>query len=869
MTDQSSSKKASSQLKLLPLIGLFVAFYALALALAPAIRTHEEAFQLEPTYAIPFVGWMAGILILNRVVSKKLPKHDPWIIPLVSALTGWGLLTIWRLSPSLGLKQLIWFLVSILVVIIGLNIANLIPLLKRYKYNWLALGLILVALTFIIGVNPSGNGPNLWLNLFGIYIQPSEPLKLLMIIYLAAYFSDQVRPNVSLTASILPTILITILIGLLLIGQRDLGTASLFVCLYVFMLVVTTHKRRLLWLFPVIMLAAGVAGYFLLDIVRARVDIWLNPWLETSGASYQLIQAQIAIATGGLTGTGPGLGSPQLVPVAVSDFIFSAIAEETGLLGTSALILIILLLTIRGINIALNTKTAFGRYLAFGISAYFAIQSFFIIGGNLGLLPLTGITLPFISYGGSSLVTNMCCVLILLKLSSETSRKNLPEQTKQPYIFITGALMVLFVVLLVKNSIISVVNQEDLVNRTENPRWAVYDRYSPRGNLETQAGEELAITTGTSGSYEREVLYQPLSNIIGYTNGMYGQSGLESSVYLFLRGYGKAYQTYWWHEMLYNQPPPGSDVRLNINLSLQKTADELLGDQKGAIVLLNAQTGEIYALASHPYFDANTLEEEWPTLMSSEEAPMLNRTTQAAYPLGTLTNLVGLTAYWSDLETRYQLPTQNNRMDIQCYRAIQAADNGLNSMKYGCESAMETLLENVSAQAMAGTMRDLGIFSEPTIALEVAPAAINPAISGDFAGWLTNVPETSVSPLQMALVAAAYTNDGVLPAPKLVNSYLGENGEWLAFPDQGSQAQVISVDLARHIRDFFKSDTQAIWFQNGHATISNDEILTWYIGGTTPDWTGSPLAIAIAIEGDQAELIQQIGSQLLSLDTTP
>ena len=172
-----------------------------------------------------------------------------------------------------------------------------------------------------------GVGQKLWLKVFGIYIQPSEPLKLLLIIYLAAFFADQLRPNITWISSVFPTLIVVVFAGLLLIAQRDLGTASIFICLYVLMLSVTTQKRRLLWIIPLLALIAGVIGYFAFDVVKTRVDIWLNPWLDASGSAWQLAQAQIAIATGGITGTGPGLGSPQFVPIAVSDFIFTAIGE--------------------------------------------------------------------------------------------------------------------------------------------------------------------------------------------------------------------------------------------------------------------------------------------------------------------------------------------------------------------------------------------------------------------------------------------------------------------------------------------------------------------------------------------------------------
>ncbi len=867
MSENALPKKTNNQTGIHILVGVIISLYALLLALAPAVRLHEKDFSLNPSYLLPWLGWLAGAIILDKVINTRIRNPDPWVPPLVMLLTGWGILTIWRLSPALGAKQLVWFIVGVLAITAALYLPNLIVNLKKYKYVWLALGLLLIVLTFFIGVNPTGSGPSLWLNIFGIYILPSEPLKLLLIVYLAAFFSDQIKPRSSLFASILPTLLIIALSGLLLIWQRDLGTAALILALFAFMLVVTTHRRRFLWIFPLVLVLGGVAGYFLIDVVRARVDIWLHPWLETGGSSYQLVQAQIAIAAGKLIGVGPGMGSPQFVPVAVSDFIFSALAEETGLLGTTALLLVLLLLVFRGIKIALTTRTTFGRYLAFGIAAYFGLQSFLIIGGNLALIPLTGITLPFLSYGGSSLLTNMFCAMLLLVLGSETGRNPLPERTRQPYLFIGAVILILFLLLFVKNSYLSVFKQQELVERPENLRWAVYDRYSPRGDILTVANEILATTQGEPGEYTRSVTYPQLSHIIGYTNALYGQSGLERSVYPFLRGYGKTYGTYYWHEILYNQPPAGSDVRINIDLPLQKAADSFLGERTGAIVLINAKTGEIYALVSHPSFNANTLESDWQDLMASDDAPLLNRATQAEYPLGTLSNLFGLSAYWTDPENRYKLPEFSKAMDTQCYQAMKADGSGLDGLRFGCESTTTEMLYSISEQALLESADNLGLFSAPTIALEVAEAVPYPDANTSLEVWAQGFAQQTVTPLQMVLAAAAITNDGVLPAPKLVNSYQDESGNWMAFADQGTQTPAISADVAAHVREAFSAETQAIWFQNGHAVIDTEKILTWYIGGTMPEWTGIPLAIAIAIEGDAPGVSQEIGSQLLNLNT--
>ena len=300
MKSALSQKIEKTQPNYLVPVGFFMFFYAAALSLAEGIRTHASVISFQLEYFIPFLGWLVGVLLTQRTMRAHLPNRDPWIFPLVAALSGWGILMIWRLSPLLGLKQLLWFLFGLLLVIVGFHIKNLIPTLRNYKYLWLFGGLLLIGLTFVAGVNPTGSGPKLWLEVFGFYIQPSEPLKLLMVIFLSAFFADQLRPNVPLMASILPTLLVTGLAGLLLIGQRDLGTAALFVCIYALMLTITTRRRRFLWLIPLLALVAGLVGYFAFDVVRSRVDIWLNPWLNADGAGYQLIQARIAVAAGGL-----------------------------------------------------------------------------------------------------------------------------------------------------------------------------------------------------------------------------------------------------------------------------------------------------------------------------------------------------------------------------------------------------------------------------------------------------------------------------------------------------------------------------------------------------------------------------------------
>jgi len=869
LPSKTATRFHSKQSRLLALAVFFLLFQTAALSLATGTRLHSETLQPDWLVFVPFAGWLIGVLVLYRAIRSKLPTRDPWIFPTFAALVGWGLLTVWRLSPSLGLKQLGWYLVGCFLFWLGLQTNRLSHFLKRYKYVWLLIGLLLIGLTFFIGVNPTGGGPQLWLQAFGFYLQPSEPLKLLIIVYLAAFFADRIKPNITLLGSVLPTLIVAAVAGFLLVVQRDLGTASLFVSLYILMLTVTTQKRRLLLLIPLAGIVAGLAGYFIFDVVKTRIDIWLNPWAQASGNAYQLVQAQIAVAAGGLAGTGLGLGSPGFIPVAVSDFIFPAVAEETGLLGSSALILLMLILVVRGISIAQATKTTFGRYLAFGIAAYFGLQTFFIVAGNLGLLPLTGVTLPFFSYGGSSLVTNLIAVMLLLKISSEPAAEPLPDLVRRPYRWVAAVFLALFILLILANSWLAVFQREELLAKPENPRWVVYDRYSPRGKILSQSGEELAVTIGEIGNFERKLLVPSLSNTIGFTSGLYGQDGLELSQYQWLRGYsGRSYDTIWRNQLLYNQPPPGVDIKLTINSSLQASADTLLGDAKGAVVLLNANTGEIYALASQPYFDANTLTENWEKLSQDPDAPMVNRTTQAAYPLGTLVNSLGLATYYNrPLSAQGVLPAAAGGQDEFCKAASNAYGEELSGYQGGCEAAAMALIQNLDPEVFLDQLEAFGLFSAPSFSMRtIAPAERPDAVVIQTRPMSTL--EIQATPLQMALVAASITNDGLLPSPRLRNTYLAEDGTWTPFREGVLPVRVIESGAVSRLRTSLIGNDPAFWFQNGHALTREGKILTWYIGGTTEDWVATPLAIAVAIESNAPDLAQTIGSSLLSLFAT-
>jgi cell division protein FtsW (lipid II flippase) len=464
------------------------------------------------------------------------------------------MLTIWRLIPKFGYRQTSWLAIGLTVFSVALRVPSNLNFLRRYKYIWLTSGLLLTALTLIFGTNPMGVGPQLWLGCCGIYLQPSEPLKLLLVVYLAAYFTDWQhmifqRTNVEKDDSrdllsdrkrflgyvrsyplkiLIPTLVMTGLALLLLLVQRDLGTAIIFIFLYSVMVYVATGWPWVPLASMVTMAAAGFFGYAVFDVIRLRVDAWLNPWLDPAGRSYQIVQSLIAVANGGMLGRGPGIGAPSVVPVAHSDFVFVAIAEETGLMGALGLLVLIGLIAHRGLRIAFFAPDTFRRYLAAGLTTHLVAQSILIIGGNIRLLPLTGVTLPFVSYGGSSLLVSFMELVLLLHIGATAGGQ--PFINRQKSSIRAATIYPLTALLLLGLLTIACVcgwwayiRGPDLLTRTDNPRRAIADRFVQRGALLDRYNTVLVESIGLPGDYTRQVTYLDLGVVLGYTHPVYGQ----------------------------------------------------------------------------------------------------------------------------------------------------------------------------------------------------------------------------------------------------------------------------------------------------------------------------------------------------------
>jgi cell division protein FtsW (lipid II flippase) len=409
------------------LLAFPVALLATGLVLLAFVRRQIVEWQ-----TLTGAGLFAAGLIAAAVwVRWRLPKADPFILPIAATLAVVGQIMTSRLEASLGPRQGIW-------VLIGLGAMTLVGLLpsidwlRRYRYTWATLAIFLQVLTLLFGRDPNGGGAALWFMLGPVSIQPMEIVKLLLVVFLAAYLEEYRELLAAAGRRIgrlqlpplpyLAPILVMVGAALLLFWfQKDLGPALLFSAVLLVMLYIASGRASYVALGLALLLVGFVLADRVFSHVHTRIVIWLDPWSHRETIGYQLVQALYAFASGGIFGSGLDMGSPRYIPAVHTDFVIAAIGEELGLVGTLAIVALFVLLVQRGFLVAIKARSGFSALLASGLTAVLAIQALIILAGTLELIPLTGITLPFVSYGGSSVVANFLLVGLLLRISHENA----------------------------------------------------------------------------------------------------------------------------------------------------------------------------------------------------------------------------------------------------------------------------------------------------------------------------------------------------------------------------------------------------------------------------------------------------------------
>ncbi|MGH3037726.1 MAG: FtsW/RodA/SpoVE family cell cycle protein [Gaiellaceae bacterium] len=385
------------------------------------------------SYAAFFV---ALFVVAHLLLRLRLPHADPYLLPLGGLLCAIGLTEIYRIEPDLAFRQGLWVVVGVAVF------AALVLFMRDYreldnvKYVLGLSAIALLVLPALPGIGRTINGATLWVDIGPLVFQPGELAKVLIVIFLAGYLRDN-REMLSFGVGsgrlpspkhLGPLLLIWGGAMLVLFQTRDLGGALLYFAIFLVMLYTATARWSFVAVGLGLFLLGAFALYQVIPHVQDRVEGWLNPWSDPQGETYQLVQSIYAISGGGVFGSGLGRGilvSPEgesYIPFLETDFIFSAVAQELGLAGAAAVVLLYLLFAFRGFRISMLADDGFSKLLAAGLTAAVAIQAFIIIGGVTGLIPLTGITLPFVSYGGSSIVANFVVLALLLMVSDRVER---------------------------------------------------------------------------------------------------------------------------------------------------------------------------------------------------------------------------------------------------------------------------------------------------------------------------------------------------------------------------------------------------------------------------------------------------------------
>ncbi len=432
MTAELARRRRTSELALGVLAVVVTAGGYLLLALA-------DKPDVPPDLWLFLVIVLGLYLVAHLAVRRFAPRADPTLLPIAAILNGIGFVAISRLDRDLARTQAVWTAVGVGAFVVVLALVRRTRTLERYRYTFLLVGVAALVLPLLPGVGAEINGARLWVRFGPVNFQPGEAAKVLLVVFFAAYLVD--KRELLATGSrrlgrmmlpdpkhLGPLLLAWGFSILVMVRQKDLGSSLLFFAVFAAMLYISTSRGAYALVALVLFVGGATIAYSLFGHVQDRVSAWIDPWADAQGKGFQLVQSLFAFGTGGVAGTGLGLGSPDKIPNASTDFVFSVIGEELGLLGTVAVVMLFLLFAGSGYRIAVRAERPFPKLFAAGLTTIIGVQTFVIIGGVTRVIPLTGITLPFISYGGSSLVANFVIVALLLRISDESAARPEPDR---------------------------------------------------------------------------------------------------------------------------------------------------------------------------------------------------------------------------------------------------------------------------------------------------------------------------------------------------------------------------------------------------------------------------------------------------------
>lgn len=881
------------------------------------------------TLGVP-LGIFAAFFLAHIFLRFNAKGADPAILPLAFALSGIGIAFVTRLRPDLAVGQLMWLFVGVGCMIVVVAFFRNLDKVANYKYTLMIIGFILLLSPLVPGLGQEIYGSRIWLHIGSFSFQPGEVAKIIIVLFLAGYLAQN-REMLSVftvkagpfhlpdARTILPLLIMWVMALLIVIFEKDLGSAVVFFCIFLVMLYVATGKKSYLVIGLGLIAVGAFGAYHFFDHVQVRVQTWLDPFADAQKTGYQLTQAIYSIADGDLFGVGLGRGLAGDIPIPVveSDFIFAAIAEEIGLLGAAGLLLLFLCFCIRGFVTAARAKSDVSSFIAVGMTTLIVLQAFIIVGGVTRLIPLTGLTLPFISQGGSSLLASFIAVGFLLRCGDDGTGVG-TEMTSATTSMsantgvlgrvalgkrLTNTMMLfslLFAALVANLTWIMVIQADYYHNYPGNSHTIIKQARTERGMITTADGVVLAESVlQEDGTYERVYPAGDLAaHVVGYSSERYGTSGIESKYNDTLRGKENFTSVTDVMNSLAGVSTPGNDVTLTINSTIQQAAQDALVGWSGACVVLDPRTGAVLAMASSPTFNAadfaSLLEAANDPNSGEDNSVLLNRATQALYAPGSTFKMVTLATALQD-GVAYEDSTYNSPSSLEIGNATVSNFNGndygtltlAQATALSSNTVFGQLGDELGAERLVAGAEAFGFNHDISFELPLYTSLMpDPA---DMTLWETawaaagepvgeNQTDNHPSPsgpqatvLQMALVGAGIANDGNVMQPYLVDGVYGSNGvrSYTAVPSV--LFRPLSSDIAKRTRDVLKTvvtegtgtaaaiEGVEVAGKTGTAEKidSND---SWFVGMAPADNPSVVVAIIIedGYEGAGAEKAQNV-----------
>ena len=806
------------------------------------------------TLGVP-IGIFVAFIIAHLATRKFAPKADPAILPIVFALSGIGICFVERLAPNLAMNQVMWLFLGVAFMVLVMALVRNLDKVANYKYTLMIVGFLLLLSPLIPGLGQEIYGSRIWLGIGKFSFQPGEIAKIAIVLFLAGYlaqnremlsvFTWRVGPfNLPDIRTLLPLLLMWLVALVIVVFEKDLGSALVFFFLFLVMLYVATGKKFYLVVGLGLIAVGGVGAFIGFDHVQVRVQNWLDPFADAQNTGYQVVQGIYSIADGDLFGVGVGRGLAEQIPVVESDYIFAAIAEEIGLLGAAGVLLLFLCLAIRGFVTAARAKSDVSSFVAVGLTTMIVLQAFIIVGGVTRLIPLTGLTLPFISQGGSSLLASFIAVGFLMRCGDEGTgvgsevasattslhansvlgRVSLGKRLTHAMIILST----LFALLVANLTLIMVVQASYYQNMPGNNHTLAKESRTERGTISTYDGVILAQSVQQEdGTYERVYPAGNLAtHVVGYASTQFGTSGIEAAENDTLKGQ-QNYAS--WTDVLNSLAGiggVGNDVTLTLNSKIQQAAQDALSGYAGACVVMDPETGAVLGMASSPTYDAADFaaEIEKANANPDGESTLLNRAIQTLYAPGSTFKIVTLATALEDgvasEDTVFSSPgtmdignapvtnfNKNSYGDITLARATELSSNTVFG-QLGVEMGAEKLVDGAdkfgfnrkidfTLSTATSLMAEPDEMTKWELAWSAAGEPVNPQNHPSPAG-----PQATV--LEMALVGCAIANDGAIMNPYLVEGVYNANGErsFTATPNKFLQA--VSKETANRVKDVLK-----------------------------------------------------------------